>query len=343
MWSEFPPRSGRGGSVLLLALLIGLGTACPGSDDVFGDDDDATPADDDDDATPADDDDDATPADDDDDATPADDDDDTTPGDDDDSAPGDDDDDSAPADDDDSAAGDDDDDDSAPGDDDDSSPLVVALVDTGSSGVVPIENILAGEGHTVERMDYATVESSLGGGHDVLVYPGSGSGVWAVINDPGLATSIQDFVAAGGGYIGVCGGAIAGASDLVYNGTPLPGLMIGLLDVEATYHDDYATYVGNMVELQFGVSMEHDALPGVSLGDVVAGDYAGGPSLASFTEDIVLVYDEDLDPGLAGYQVSGTGALAAGEYGAGRVVLSAVHPEYNHPDVLLDHLSWVRP
>ncbi len=337
MWSERPPGAGRAGSVLLLALLIGLGTACSGTDDSFGGDDDTHGSDDDDDTTPADDDDDTTPADDDDDATPADDDDDN------DATPADDDDDSGGEADDDDDSATDDDDSGGEADDDDSSPLTVALVDTGSSGVAPIENILTGEGHTVERMDYATVESSLGAGHDVLVYPGSGSGVWAVIGDPGLATSIRDFVAAGGGYIGVCGGSIVGASDLVYNGKLLPGLMLGLLDVEATYHDDYAAYVGNMVELQLLSSTAHDALPGISVGDVVAGDYAGGPSLASFTEDIVLVYDEDLDPGLAGYEVSGTGALAAGEYGAGRVVLSAVHPEYNHPDVLLDHLAWVRP
>jgi len=187
------------------------------------------------------------------------------------------------------------------------------------------------------------LESTLGASHDVVVYPGSGSGVWAVINNPGLGTTIRDFVGAGGGYIGICGGAIAGSQDLVYDGASLPGLMIGLLDVEATYYGDWSAYVGNMAELQFLVTLEHDILPGLAVGDAVAADYAGGPSLYSVAEDLLLVYGEDLDPSLAGYQVTGTGALAAGEYGAGRVVLSGVHPEYNHPDVLLSYLAWVRP
>ena len=346
--------------VLIPALIFGT-LGCTGADDdgfggdddfSAGDDDDTTASDDDDDDTTAsdDDDDDTTASDDDDDDTTAsdDDDDDTTASDDDDddTTVVDDDDDATPADDDDSAGDDDDsagDDDDSAGDDDDSEPLTVALVDTGSSGVAPIENILLGEGHTVDRMDYATVESSLDASYDVLVYPGSGGGVWAVINNPGLGPAIRDFVGAGGGYIGVCGGSIAGASVLVYNGVTLPGLMVGLLDVEATYHDDWSAYVGNMTELQIEVAAQHEVLPGLSVGDTRAADYAGGPTFESFTVDIPLLFAEDLDPGLAGYQITGSGALAVGEYGAGRVVLSATHPEYNHPDRLLQHVAWVRP
>jgi len=320
-----------------------------GDDDVVGDDDTATDDDsaegddddtvDDDDTTAGDDDDSGTDDDDsgaDDDDSGADDDD---SGADDDDTTADDDDDTTLGDDDDTTLGDDDD--TTVGDDDDAQPpLTIALVDTGSSGIVPIQTTLTGEGHTVDLLSYSAVETSLDPGYDLLVFPGSSGGVWTVINQPSLAVAIQDFVAAGGGYMGICGGSLAGATDIVYDGTPYPGVGLGLLDVEATWYTDWGVYIGNMTPLQFEVAMGHPVLDGYAVGDPHTGDYAGGPTLYSGTEDVLLVYAQDLDPSLAGHAVTGMGALVAGEYGTGRVVLSAMHPEYNDPGRLISFVQW---
>ncbi len=246
--------------------------------------------------------------------------------------------------DDDDTVGDDDTtgDDDATGDDD-SPPLTVALLDTGSSGIPPIDDTLTAQGHTVELLALADAPGLLGPSYDLVIYPGGSDGVWAVLDDPSLGTAIRSFVDSGHGFVGICGGAIAGSADLVYNGTFLPGMMIGLLDVEATWYDAWNAYVGNMAQLQFTVAMEHEILGNLGPGDPMAGDYAGGPALAAATVDLLLTYDQDLDAGLDGHAVSGAGALATGQYGAGRVVLSAIHPEYNDPDLLLAYVNWVRP
>jgi len=335
----------------------------PGDDDTSSDDDDSV---DDDDTTPGDDDDtgdDDTISDDDsvgDDDTSDDDDDsmddDDTTGDDDDTLGDDDsaDDDDSAGDDDDSSddddsVGDDDttsDDDDTTGDDDDDTvggSLEIAVVDTGSSGIIPIQTTLGNAGHNVTLLDYNTVSLGIDPSFDLLIYPGGIGGVWEVVNQPSLGTAIRDFVAAGHGFIGICGGAIVGSTDLDFDGWFLPGVMVGLLDVEATWYSDWSYYVGNMTSLQFEVAIEHTVLAGYQVGDPFTGDYAGGPTLASMTEDIYLNYNEDLDPGLAVNVVSGSGALSIGEYYLGKVILSSIHPEYNYPDSLLAYIDWVSP
>jgi len=232
-----------------------------------------------------------------------------------------------------------------PGDDDtdEPGPMAVAVVETGSSGVDPITNALTAEGHTVDRMAFADVEAQLGTAYDVLIYPGGGDGVWAVLDHPAMGDAIRAHVDAGGGFVGICGGAIAGSSTFRYNDVSYPGFMFGLLDVEAGFYDDYFTYVGNMTRLRVEVAAEHAIVQPHFAGDLIEADYAGGPTLTSETADVLLRYAEDLDEGLQGYQLTGTGALAAGTYGSGRVVLSAVHPEYNDADRLLGYVDWVRP
>jgi putative intracellular protease/amidase len=240
------------------------------------------------------------------------------------------------------------DDDSAgdpPGDDDtaDAGPMTVAVIETGSSGVDPIESTLAAEGHTVTRMAFDDVGEQLDAAYDVIVYPGGGDGVWAVLDHPAMAEAIRAHVDAGGGFVGICGGAIAGASVLRYNGVSYPGFMIGLLDVEASFYDDYYAYIGNMTRMRFEVVTPHDLVQPHFAGDLLEGDYAGGPSLATDSADVLLTYAQDLDETLEGYQVSGLGALVAGTHGSGRVVLSAIHPEYNDEERLLTYVEWVRP
>ena len=219
--------------------------------------------------------------------------------------------------------------------------LNVAIVDTGSSGISYIESALQGEGHSTTLISFSNVASDLDSSYDLIVYPGGQTGVDAVLYNqyPGMIDAIQDFVDDGGDYIGICGGAIVGSDGFVYNGLDVTGYtyQLDLLDVEATWYSDWSYYVGNMANLNFNVVMVHDVLDD-ALG-AIGLDYAGGPTLSSGSVDIVVEYDDELVA--VGYDLTGEGALAVGSYGAGQVVLSSFHPEYNDQDILIGFVDWV--
>ena len=222
--------------------------------------------------------------------------------------------------------------------------LNVAIVDTGSSGIDEIQDILTNEGHTHTLMDYADVDTLLDSSYDGIIYPGGSAGVDAVLynGNPDMVNTIQDFVNDGGFYIGICGGAIVGSNGLIYEGLDVTAytVQLDLLDVDATWYNDWSYYVGNMASLNYSVAMEHDIFPSYNVGNTLNLDYAGGPTLESGTEDVLLNFNQNLDGGLAGYQVTGEGAVVVGEYGTGNVVLSATHPEYNDEDILISYIDW---
>jgi len=221
-------------------------------------------------------------------------------------------------------------------------PMNVAIINTGSSGISYMENILTNGGHAYDVLEFNDVASGLDDSYDVVVYPGGDYyDIIEVYNNPAMADAIRDFVDNGGGFVGVCGGSIAGSTDLVYDGVTYPGIMLGLLDVEATWDSDWSYYIGNMISLEFESVMEHDIFEGVNVGDTFDLDYAGGPTFNT-TEDALLEYNENLYNGLDDYQISGRDAVVVGEYGEGNVILSAPHPEYNYDELFLSYVYWAR-
>tara|TARA_Y100000310_G_C20699139_1_gene828036 strand:- start:249 stop:1700 length:1452 start_codon:yes stop_codon:yes gene_type:complete len=220
----------------------------------------------------------------------------------------------------------------------------IAIVDTGSSGIDEIEDILTDAGHSYTLMDYSYVETTLDSSYDGIIYPGGVDGVNAVIYNsyPNMVSTIQDFVDDGGFYIGICGGAIVGSNGLIYDGWDVSSYttQFDLLEVDSTWYNDWTYYVGNMENFGYEYVLEHEIFSDYTLGDVIGLDYAGGPTLATGTEEMLIEYNEDLDPSLDGYTVTGEGALAVGEYGSGKVVLSAIHPEYNNEELLVSYMEW---
>jgi hypothetical protein len=220
-------------------------------------------------------------------------------------------------------------------------PLNIAIIDTGSSGISYMEDILTDEGHSYDILQFNDVASDLDDSYDVVIYPGGDYyDVIEVYNNPAMADAIRDFVDDGGGFVGVCGGSIAGSTDLVYDGVTYPGIMLGLLDVEATWDSDWSYYIGNMISLEFESVMEHEIFEGVNVGDTFDLDYAGGPTFDT-NEDVLLEYNEDLNGLLDDNNISGRDAVVVGEYGDGNVILSAAHPEYNYDELFLSYAYWV--
>lgn len=222
--------------------------------------------------------------------------------------------------------------------------LNIAIVDTGSSGIDEIEDILTDEGHSFTLMDYSNVETLLDSSYDGIIYPGGVDGVNAVIygSYPNMVSTIQTFVDDGGFYIGICGGAIVGSDGLIYEGMDVSAYttQFDLLEVDSTWYTDWTYYVGNMQNFDYEYVLEHEIFADYTLLDIIGLDYAGGPTLSTATEDLLIEYNEDLDPALDGYTVTGDGAVVVGGYGDGNVVLSAIHPEYNDEDILISYIEW---
>ena len=215
----------------------------------------------------------------------------------------------------------------------------IAVIRTSSTGVDPIINTLDDHYNVDEFQSVHEVTND----YELLIYPGSADGVYDVIYDSSINTAIQNYIDNGGNFLGICGGAILGTEKLYfnYNGYNIPITMSGLLDVKSYEYNDWVNYyIGNSVELELEVEQETELFPGMDTGDTLTMTYAAGPTFTTNTEDIVLTYNQDLNPNLNGYQISGKAAVVKGTYGQGKVLLSSPHPEYNHPEILLDYVEW---
>ncbi|KKT20077.1 MAG: hypothetical protein UW03_C0010G0021 [Candidatus Peregrinibacteria bacterium GW2011_GWA2_43_8] len=213
--------------------------------------------------------------------------------------------------------------------------LDVLVVETSSSGVSYIISILENAGHTVTSMTSFEIESagSLStDDYDLVVYPGGEDAAYDGMNTA-LQTIFQDYVYQGGGFIGICGGAIAGSEQLhAYTSyydytTDMLGIGLG---VTADYDISWLDYVGASIIADFELETDHAILGGAyTTGDTLAITYAGGPVftvddtvtvIASYTIDIVSD---------TGYSSNGMPAIVETSYGDGTVILFAPHPEFN--------------
>jgi len=163
---------------------------------------------------------------------------------------------------------------------------------------------------------------------DILVCPGGSGSPFDDLGENGI-NRIRSFIEDGGGYLGICAGALYASDYFVWRGVP---------SLEPPFDE----------EIVMGESMNFDLFPGVgyfpieeisvntamtkinivdhthpvtdSLPDHMHVFYAQGPYLEPHEDANVTI--------LATYDVTGEPAIVALQYGRGRVFLSAVHPEY---------------
>jgi glutamine amidotransferase-like uncharacterized protein len=160
--------------------------------------------------------------------------------------------------------------------------------------------------------------------------------------DDDLQQAIRDFVSSGGGYFGSCGGSIPGSEELTYNYGTLD--MIGLLPVNSIDYLEWLTisytdgFIFNDNELngEYASGTHWLSYTGGPAFDVIAGHESEVEVLATFAGNFV-----DTVPA---YEVSGKAAIVTGQYGDGKVVLSAPHPEsYAETQFIFDNLvAWAK-
>ncbi len=218
----------------------------------------------------------------------------------------------------------------------------VALVRTSSSGVAYIAASLEEDGWVVHTIEAQDLNDELDARYRLMIYPGSADPIYDLLQDSTLDDTIRAFVGGGGGFIGICGGALLGGTTMVFDHGVTMGT-VGLLDATAQQRSDwYAFYAGNTERFDWEVVRSHQILPMLAEGDTTEITYAGGPSFETDQEDLVLLrYTQDLDPSLTDHQRTGQAALLAGSYLEGRVILSSPHPEYSRQDLLQHWASWV--
>ena len=184
-------------------------------------------------------------------------------------------------------------------------------------------------------------EMAAGGlnGVDVVVFPGGmASAQYDALGEDGRR-AVVEFVAAGGGYVGLCAGAYLAAAPPYEWG-------LGLLDASIVDHDHWARGIG---EVEIELSPLGQGLFGWS-GGRLAYRYGNGPVFAPGGDGEIPDYEElawfrtglgegDADP----LVMVDTPAMVAGRFGAGRVLASSGHAEWSEgiEDFFLRYVEWV--
>ena len=159
-------------------------------------------------------------------------------------------------------------------------------------------------------------------GLDVLIVPGGSGSLQANKLGEQGRDNIRRFVASGGGYVGICAGAYLASNHYRWS--------LGILDAKVWDRAHWARGTGT-VQLQLtddGVALFAPDAQDVSV------YYGQGPLLIPANDPEVPDYEvlatyktEIARKGAPAGAMTGTHAIARGEFGSGRVICFSPHPE----------------
>jgi len=217
-----------------------------------------------------------------------------------------------------------------------------------ADGVTAIKNMVATLGHTYSEIDYTVLNDpnqNLSSQYDVLVFPGG----WAHQYNLWISSlgkqRIRDFINNGGGYFGICAGAFFAADTTVWDNVAYDDYYLGSFFNWITWQ--WEPFYAYNLDLFSGTATG----PISEIGDLStrtmttfnfdnANDVLDSYKTVPYTEDI-LYYGGPYFTVSGGWwgdtailatyasstEAAGKAAIIAFEYGSGRVVLSAPHPE----------------
>ena len=157
---------------------------------------------------------------------------------------------------------------------------------------------------------------------DVLICPGgSGSKQADTLSAEGCR-AIRQFVQNGGGYVGFCAGAYLASANYTWS--------LGILNAKVVDREHWARGTGNVT---LKMTSEGKRILGAT-DEIITCYYGQGPLLAPGNSTDVPAYQvlatynsEIAKKGAPSGVMIGTTAIAAGNYGKGRVLCFSPHPE----------------
>lgn len=203
-------------------------------------------------------------------------------------------------------------------------------------GYIPqVENLLQGMGHETLRVSSHDIIHGALANCDMVTFPG-GFGAFEGLRIYGenFARCLQFFVASGGGYLGVCGGAYVAGANVPW----LFGLYIKhTLRIIDVYSDvppmlrfvpEYISRQTTRLLASVDISAVDYPITQGHQSERVNIVFSGGPILknaGSSVTPLAYYYNGVLE------LVRGELAIAASQFGKGRVVISGAHPEAPEP------------
>ncbi|MFM7039871.1 MAG: BPL-N domain-containing protein [Planctomycetaceae bacterium] len=213
---------------------------------------------------------------------------------------------------------------SAPGDQQPRRVLKVALFE--GSGVSESirrveEDLQRIDEFMLQRVGVEQITSGKLNGQHVVIFSGGSGGAQGRGLGAAGREEVRRFVAAGGGYVGICAGAYLASADYDWS--------LNLLDAKVLDRKHWARGFGNV-----DLSLTPEAAELLQMPAKSTVYYHQGPLLApagrtdipDFVEWARFV-TEVRKEGVPGGVMPGTTAIAAGSYGAGRVLAISPHPE----------------
>ena len=201
---------------------------------------------------------------------------------------------------------------------------VAVYVDKGTSASLPqVLTALAKQPNLIiERVMAHDIREGKLDGYDLVVFPGGSGGGEAKALEESGREKVRQFVRGGHGYIGICAGAYLASSDYSWS--------LNLLNAKVLDKQHWARGNGDVT---IAFTPAGKALLGSKDEQVTIAYYqgpllapAGKKDLPAYTE-LARFTSEIAKKGAPKGVMPGTTAVAAGEFGKGRVVCFSPHPE----------------
>jgi glutamine amidotransferase-like uncharacterized protein len=185
--------------------------------------------------------------------------------------------------------------------------------------ITAADNMFEWMGLNVERVGSSLINTSSLDRFDLICFPGGDMYSYSQDISAGGKAKIKQFIADGGGYIGICGGAYFAASRVFWRGNRLDMIPLSLFKGSATGpindicpYPDYGMTQLNVLALNHPITSDGPAFMSVL--------YYWGPYLTPDTD-----FEYDL---ICTYDVTGLKAMVAFDHGKGKVFLTGAHPEF---------------